>query len=741
MRAWLVCALLVAAALLPWTASAADLDGDGMDEVQEDALLQQYAPVLSFHPQESYFPTTIDFALQNSVLERYTGGTPLLIDSTPTGAELAAYSTLADPFTNPQDIYYLNNTDGGPASPAGILAAWQAANGPKAVYGHVVPDGGNVVVQYWFFYAFNPGSWNNHEGDWETIEVVLNGGTPQGVGYSQHESGEKMTWAEVDKEGTHPKVYVARGSHSNYLRSYEGRIGIAGDAVSDGGAVWRSTDYSVTNVGEVSAPLPGSEWLAFAGRWGEFDVFFEEQGENGPGGPAFREDGRIFSSPVAWANGLEAPNGDLLLVSWFLANLFLIFILLVLLFFSIKIALLYRLQKKTKVGIKMWPYAHLRPFDKKSAGMVLAVVGLIVGIVGFLLPWYQVTANVDVPGFLNTNGPVDLMKFDGLDGLTINPLKRDGSLSHVGLLPVPIGLMLLITSSYFFLKMAGTKTSRRLGVRFLLKGIVALLPFILVLIIAAVVFPSFSGGGNPDPRDPTAVFSEIGRSPFGGSTSIDTGGNGSVQLSWGLGLGAWLLIASAVILFIAAGLCLGQRYSFLPQWYVDGHKSPEEAAAKSPTAVYGVNGATSVYPPMASSSSDSDPRLTELQSLRDLGLISATEYEAKKTGVLAASVPPAPPEDDPRLRQLDDLRSKGLISDAEYQAKAAALSPPADTGVPGPMLVVATTPGGTWVPEPPPPTAAAPPPPPPPTTTRACRSCGAPIESVNRFCPVCGTAS
>jgi len=705
MRLWVFA--LLAALVLAGTAKAVDQDGDGIEEADEQVLLDTYAPHLSPTTDERYFPTSVDHAFDNSVLELWVAnGTTQLLDPAPTSSSIALY-------TDPTAPIYLNNTHGTTLDDDGILDAYRTGSYPKTVYGHVVDDGGNTVVQYWFYYAYNPGTWNNHEGDWEMIEVLLSGSSPVNVAYSQHHDGERMAWSDADKVGSQPKVYVARGSHANYLRAYEGRIGIEGDAVSDAGTHWQPSDYTIVNVGELNSPLAGSEWLRFAGRWGEWYPQIEARGEGGPNGPAYREGGDLFTQPVTWANERRVPDGTFLLLNWFLANLLLLFLLLVLLFAVIKVLLLWRLHRKTKAGVKMWPYAHLRPFDRKSAGMLLAVVGLVLGIVGFLLPWYVVTADINAPGFLVTNGPVNFITMDGLNGLTVNPMKPNGDLVQVNMLPLPLGLMLFVTSLTFFLRVAGTKTSRRLGARFVIKGIVAILPFILVVLIMALVLPAF-GGGNPNPTEPQDYFGVLvgpmKQSPFGGSSSTTIGGSGTVSLRWGLGIGAWLMVASAVVLFIAGALCLAQRYSFLPQWYVDGFKTPEEAAAAqagAPAAAMApLPGAPAPVAPTPPTAPAVPPMAAQLASVQ--------------APIATAPATSAPPVDaETRLRKLQELKDRGLISPDVYEAKRAEIV--SQTAPPGPAAMLA--PSG-------PPTTAPP--------TSSCGQCGAPLEAGARFCGKCG---
>jgi len=581
MARWLL-AFLVAClvAIAPPAPAQQDTDGDTIDDTQEDAIGTAHAPLLYFHPSERYFPTSVQYALDNSVLEQYrVNATPFLADSTPTAAELALLNVPRDPQVDPELIYYLNNTQGTIRDDSGILSAYQAGTQagtyPKTVYVHVSMDGGQVIAQYWFYYAFNPGTWNNHEGDWEMVQVVVSGTEPQWVGYSQHESGERMLWADVEREGTHPKVYVALGSHSSYLRSYEGTIGIAGDAVSGAGAVWVPSDYALVNVGEVTAPSAGNEWLQFAGRWGEFSLPYEARAEAGPPGPAYRQSQEMFTTPTAWAAGLSVPQPLILFLNWFLASLFTIFLVLFLVFLVVKVVRLALLQRKTKAGRKLWPYAHLRPVDRKSVAMLIAVAGLVVGLVAFLLPWYAVSVDANAPGFLVTNGPEDLFRVDGVTGVTLNPMRPDRSTVQINVLPLPIGLMLAITTAYFFLRIAGTKTARRLGARFIVKGVVALLPFILVLLIASLVLPALSGGGSdPGSLGVSDFLGPVAASPFGGSNTVTVTG-GSATIAWGLGIGAWLLVVSAVLMLVAGGLAISQNYSFLPPTGPEAVQPPE----------------------------------------------------------------------------------------------------------------------------------------------------------------------
>ena len=130
----------------------------------------------------------------------------------------------------------------------------------KYVYhGRVVRQNGWIILQYWFFLAYN--SWrsgfhgvNDHESDWEMMIVYLyelDGRLyPEWVGYASHDfHGDDLRrhWedrGELDLINEHPVVYAGAGSHASYFRPGE---------------------YQA----EVSLPLPG--WLSRISRvWNRF---------------------------------------------------------------------------------------------------------------------------------------------------------------------------------------------------------------------------------------------------------------------------------------------------------------------------------------------------------------------------------------------------------------------------------------------------------------------------------------
>jgi len=174
---------------------------------QNEDLVQQYAPILYFEKEETCYPVEVDYFIDNSVLydseNNYIGSV--------TSDDLSGYAT---------EGYYLDNQKG-TVSDDGVINDYQNMESALGytVYTHVDTSGDSTIIQYWFFYVFNKGTMNVHEGDWEMVQVVISGETPSEVMYSQHHGGQKATWDQVERNGDHIKVYVSRGSHANYLRS------------------------------------------------------------------------------------------------------------------------------------------------------------------------------------------------------------------------------------------------------------------------------------------------------------------------------------------------------------------------------------------------------------------------------------------------------------------------------------------------------------------------------------------
>jgi hypothetical protein len=287
-------------------------------------LAQKYAPIMMLKQQdeacdrhgEQFAPTAVDIVLNNpEVALRQVGrGDPVVM-----------WGPGEKDLFNRGAGFYLDFP--GHALDPGCLYEKDfrryGAEQPTAVYAHIAtqPDRpGELALQYWFFWYFN--LWNNkHESDWEGIQLVFPASSaqealtvePTGVGYAQHEGGERSDWddSKLDREGSRVIVFSSSGSHASYYGSalYLGRNGKEGFGCdnTDGPSV--RVDPSVVMLpSKADAASDDQSWISFAGRWGE-----RASGAfNGPNGPSQK---KRWTKPMDWYDDLRSssalvPTGD-----------------------------------------------------------------------------------------------------------------------------------------------------------------------------------------------------------------------------------------------------------------------------------------------------------------------------------------------------------------------------------------------------------------------------------------------
>ena len=281
-------------------------------------LLERFRPVLVFQDDEAFRPIRVERFVGDSNLEAATSPTTwVVVDPHPRANSL--------PTTSPP-VWRLNQRDCFAGAPLGDLPCYVAAAGEKrrgTIYGRVARDGGAIVLQYWLFYYDDlysypflpPGTiWQSHEGDWEVVNVVLSRHErPLAVGYSQHCSGEVRSWDDTSRWKSHPKVFVALGSHANYFEPgvhsfdptclpadvvaffQQAGLPLPADVVDAAGTSERA------RVARLSRHHP-PRWLAFPGFWGELQYFHAPPPVGtvpfgtSPQGPAFHA---VWSQPLA----------------------------------------------------------------------------------------------------------------------------------------------------------------------------------------------------------------------------------------------------------------------------------------------------------------------------------------------------------------------------------------------------------------------------------------------------------
>jgi hypothetical protein len=164
------------------------------------------------------------------------------------------------------------------------------------VYGRVKEDGGRVWLQYWLWSYYNPKhllGWGRHEGDWEVVQIGLDGDTPEVLTYSQHSHAEARDWDKARHQGDHPIVYVAPLSHACYFEP---------------GA--KPYVLGVDNPDGSQPPVlprvePFGAWTGWSGRWGASrGVVGGRFGGRSPASPG--RQGQKWDHPAAWHGRAKA---------------------------------------------------------------------------------------------------------------------------------------------------------------------------------------------------------------------------------------------------------------------------------------------------------------------------------------------------------------------------------------------------------------------------------------------------
>ncbi len=543
--------------------------GNFIDTVRADDndIAQQYAPIFYFEKDETCYPVNISYHIDNSYLYRIGQQDP--IKTSPSIDNL--------PIDN--NDYYLDNKIGS-IDDNGIINDYKLRNLGYTVYSNVNHSGDLTYIQYWMFYAFNKGILNQHEGDWEMIQILISDGTPTQVMYSQHHSGQKATWSQVEKDGDHIKVYVSRGSHANYLRSYSGVIGIANDIV---GANGKKIDYSEYEL----VLLESQPWLDFKGRWGWSGITEEEYqeavilGQTGPYGPQYRNDGSMWSA-IGWGSSLLPANDALFIIELILYNFVTIFIIITLIIICIILYGIYRRKKLTGLGPRIISIFYIDGLNTKSFGNILCIIGIIIAVYSLFNPWYLISTDITVSGY-ETSGLVNILSIDGINGIQLQFPGITGPLP-LGSIMIPFSLLIGVGLIFLIFASVGLSKSKKLGNKYLFRGIRLLIPIIIILLIIIslrlIPFDSLANSGDAGVNI-GEVIDSISDSPINGQRYITIQGiDGQIKLNWGLGLGGFLLLFSGILLIIAGILERLANTEFFQEKIISESKKSKKSEKK-----------------------------------------------------------------------------------------------------------------------------------------------------------------
>jgi len=325
---WLVGALVAVFALVGWPGAAQAQSGA---DAAAQRLVDRFSPVVMVREQkrppcdtseEQYQPTTVDTFLGNPLVTlRHKGTAKKLEDlgTAPSQADIAG-----------KDGDYYLDLRGHPRGDTCVYSRdfrdlVREGKAPVVTYARIAREPGRpgLAIQYWFFWYFN--EFNDlHEGDWEGMQLVFDDantveealrGEPTQMILFQHAGGERATWdaAKVEKEGTHPVVYAAAGSHATfyssavYVENGEHGSGLGCDNTAEPLRELRPRPILLPD--EVSE-TGDFAWLSYEGHWGQREKGFN----NGPTGPITKTQ---WSEPLSWmedqrTTSARLPGGSIL---------------------------------------------------------------------------------------------------------------------------------------------------------------------------------------------------------------------------------------------------------------------------------------------------------------------------------------------------------------------------------------------------------------------------------------------
>jgi hypothetical protein len=299
-------------ALVTVALAAAATPARAADEAARQ-LAEKYVPITMLRKQldppcktseEQYQPTSVEAVLGNptvTLTHEEPDGKLVDVRKAPTAADIAGL----------RDGYYLDYEGKVLGDTCVYARAFrklvEEGKAPAVTYAHIArePNHDGFALQYWFYWYFN--QFNDlHEGDWEGMQVTFESNTtagaleeePSEIILFQHAGGERASWDEgkVQKEGTHPVVYPAAGSHATfydsavYVENGQNGSGVGCDNTSE---PLRELRLRPVLLPETAPERGAFQWLSYRGRWGEREKSFN----NGPQGPVTKT---VWREPFGW---------------------------------------------------------------------------------------------------------------------------------------------------------------------------------------------------------------------------------------------------------------------------------------------------------------------------------------------------------------------------------------------------------------------------------------------------------
>jgi hypothetical protein len=291
------------------------------------ALLNRFAPILYFAPDEYWQPAPIGSFVVDARVEEGAGDhwdrardfNPPTSETLPRGSGYRLNLTTCSAKAGPECYEE---------------GASELSDDPIVVYGRVWRNDSGAdrevgyVVQYWLFYYFDdwrnsqtdPTMWQTHEGDWEQAAILISRERkPLFAAYSQHCIGHFRHWENVLLGfDDHPRIFVGLGSHANFFQRETpatpkkclppaARPLVDAYHLSDRTGLSMPAGPGTSRPIEISNLVGTTRWLPFSGPWGEDEWIFylpnrghrrPLKGGLGPVGPQQKR--LLWTNPVYW---------------------------------------------------------------------------------------------------------------------------------------------------------------------------------------------------------------------------------------------------------------------------------------------------------------------------------------------------------------------------------------------------------------------------------------------------------
>jgi len=208
------------------------------------SLAFHYLPHFYFDSTESFYPIEMcDFLMsnknvyyKNNRINNNITDYSKLLDLVVDDREKLVYSSSIH---TPTETFY---------SIRGNIRYYDFINTENPIYVEFFEKDDHLYVIYDLLYMFNGDilcgfviPCGFHDGDIEHVILDFHMSTliPERIFYSSHHDGYWFPWNEVEKEETHPVVYVAKSSHANYpIRGYFMRYFGFINEFTDGAVKW-----------------------------------------------------------------------------------------------------------------------------------------------------------------------------------------------------------------------------------------------------------------------------------------------------------------------------------------------------------------------------------------------------------------------------------------------------------------------------------------------------------------------